>query len=113
MLFAELTEQQQALATQLDTELVRPALLTSRTSITLMRHVVLQYDAVTKAILDELADDVIVEYTGSLAGAVPVTAGAIRAMVAAFRTLLSLWDTEEVRLLHTAFVGGINIEGRV
>lgn len=112
MPFEKLTEQQQALATQLDTELVRPTLLTARKSIALMRQVVLQYDAATKAVLDELADDAVVPYVGGLAGAVPVTAGAIRAMIGAFRTLISLWDTEEVRLLHTAFVGGVNIEGR-
>jgi hypothetical protein len=112
MAFAELSTQEQALATQLDNELVRPTLLTARKSIALMRQVVLQYDAATKAVVDQLGDDEIVPYVGTLAGAVPVTAGHTRAMIAAFRTLLSLWDTEEVRLLHTAFVGGVNIEGR-
>lgn len=109
MPFEKLTEQQQALATQLDTELVRPTLLTARKSIAMMRQVVLQYDAATKAVLDTLADGDAIKYVGGLSGAVPVTAGHTRAMIEAFRQLIAAWDVEEVRQLHAAFVGAVNV----
>lgn len=109
MAFAELTEQQKTLATQLDCELVRPAIIAARKSIALMKQVVLQYDAATKSILDTLGDGDAIEYVGGLSGAVPVTAGHTRAMIEAFRQLIAAWDVEEVRQLHTAFVGAVNV----
>ena len=109
-LFTALTSQQQA-SLQNNDMLVRDAVLKSRIAIAAMKIAALDYTTISQSISATLdAGQVVPPQTG-LIGAIPVLPADVDALMTAFQSLITMWDTPTVRADHAQYVGAINIDG--
>jgi hypothetical protein len=109
--YNELTAQQQKTIANCDA-LARQALLDARVAIASMRKTLLDLNATSGSALQQLDLVETIPTNSNLAGSSSVTVQAFQDLLSTYAALLDMWDTPQVRLLHTTFVGAVNIDGR-
>ena len=77
-----------------------------------MRTVLLDLNATSGSVLQQLDLAETIPTNSNLAGSSSVTVQAFKDLLSTYSDLLNVWDTPQVRLLHTIFVGAVNIYGR-
>ena len=77
-----------------------------------MRKTLLDLNATSGLALQQLDPAEVIPTNSSLAGASSVTVQAFQDLLSNYTSLIGVWDTPQVRLLHTTFVGAVNIDGR-
>jgi hypothetical protein len=111
MIFDALSAKEQTAVLNTD-KLARTALIKARSAIAAMRIALLDAAATSNPILQQLDNTEVIPTECCLNGAADVPATALLSLLATYQSLLTVWDTDNARLLHANLVGAVNIDGR-